>query len=292
MDCAGLNRQLARFRSAYAEKNLNLGSAAWQYFDSGQGKECIVLLHGSLVTGESFFPFVDAFPAPFRILLPSTAGSITSMEEAVSGVLAILDKEGIAQAHVFGHSLGGMVAQCLVRRAADRIATLILSSTEAPSEAEAVIAQRDLARVRLLPEWFIRAYLRLRPSRDAPELTPDQLRFFAEYVAAPGVKQRALSSALIQLDYHRNFRFSVRDLEDWPGRVLIAACQNDKVVTTASYHQLSALYPGASRHVFPNAGHMSMLGRVSEYAGLILNFISNAQMNHYNVVERKTSPAP
>ncbi len=290
MDCAGLNRQLFRFRSAYAEKNLNVGNASWQYFDSGNGSECIVLLHGSLVTGESFFPFLDAFPACFRVLLPSTPGSVSDMDEAVSGVLGILDNEGIAQAHVFGHSLGGMVAQCLVRRAPGRVANLILSSTEAPSDAEAVIAEKGLARVRLLPEWLIRAYLRLRPSRDAPELTQDELRFFAEHVAAPGVKQRALSSALIQHDYHRNFRFSAHDLEDWRGRILIAACENDKVVTTASFHQLLALYPGAARHVFPKAGHMSMLGRVSEYAELIVKFLSDAQSNHYNVVGAAKHP--
>lgn len=50
-------------------------------------------------------------------------------------VVAVLDDAGVARAHVFGLSLGGMIAQELVLRHPDRVARLVLGATTSGSRA-------------------------------------------------------------------------------------------------------------------------------------------------------------
>jgi 3-oxoadipate enol-lactonase len=59
---------------------------------------------------------------------PKGAGAVTTASLAADA-LALLDALGIGRAHVFGFSMGGMVAQELALSAPERVATLTLAGT-------------------------------------------------------------------------------------------------------------------------------------------------------------------
>ena len=102
---------------------------------SDPGRPVVVLLHGML--GERFtFAAVTAALAPTaRVVTPDARGhgiSATlanqwySVGELAQDLLAILDQEGIARAHLVGHDLGAVTALEVALRAPERVASLTL----------------------------------------------------------------------------------------------------------------------------------------------------------------------
>ncbi len=113
-------------------KRLQISENEWDYLAGGQGEETLVLLTGGLNSSEVWFQIMAEFEKTHRVL-SIRYPSVATVAELVEGVAAILDAEHIERAHILGESLGGMVAQCLVRRYPGRVDTLILASTAARS---------------------------------------------------------------------------------------------------------------------------------------------------------------
>lgn len=62
-------------------------------------------------------------------------GDAYSLDDMASDAVAVLDALDADAAHVFGHSMGGMIAQILAIRFPDRVRTLSLLSTNSGNEA-------------------------------------------------------------------------------------------------------------------------------------------------------------
>lgn len=98
------------------------------YRDLGKGT-CIVLLHGYLETGEIWEGFAERLLDRFRVLIPDLPGhgqsgiwgKMHNMEDLAASVNAILDKEGIEQIFLIGHSMGGYVAMAFVELFGERL---------------------------------------------------------------------------------------------------------------------------------------------------------------------------
>jgi len=113
-------------------KRLQISENEWDYLAGDQGEETLVLLTGGLNSSEVWFQIMTGFEKTHRVL-SIRYPSVATVAELVEGVAAILNAEHIQRAHILGESLGGMVAQCLVRRYPGRVDTLILASTAARS---------------------------------------------------------------------------------------------------------------------------------------------------------------
>jgi pimeloyl-ACP methyl ester carboxylesterase len=110
---------------------------AWRAVGDGPP---LLLLNGYAATGADWDPvFLGALAAQFRVICPDNIGlgaSTLADGETVGGVegmtvdsIALLDHLGIERTAVAGWSMGGMIAQALVRQAPDRVAALGLIST-------------------------------------------------------------------------------------------------------------------------------------------------------------------
>ncbi|MDQ0373514.1 alpha/beta fold hydrolase [Cellulomonas humilata] len=84
---------------------------------------------------------------PFRALFAKKGDAYTA-EDMVDDAVAVLDELGWARAHVFGHSMGGVVAQRLALRHPDRVLSVV-SSAALPSDVSGLRVARYL-RVGLL----------------------------------------------------------------------------------------------------------------------------------------------
>jgi pimeloyl-ACP methyl ester carboxylesterase len=120
--------RLKEFRDTHPYKQLIIGDKKWEYISCGRGKQALLLLPGALSVGESMFPFINGFENEYHIVAPSYALSLT-MKGLCEGIADILKAEDLNEAHVFGGSYGGLVAQYFVRQYPAKARSLILSHT-------------------------------------------------------------------------------------------------------------------------------------------------------------------
>src|SRR5262245_61849210 len=84
-----------------------------------------------------------------------------SRQQRVGDVLAVLDAEGIARAHVWGYSMGGYIAYALGVLAPDRVASLVVGGqapfkgNPRPTEGDATLAALRQGMAALLALWGI-----------------------------------------------------------------------------------------------------------------------------------------
>src|SRR5689334_14583758 len=96
----------------------------------------LLLLHGFTGSSATWAPHVAAWPArTIAVDLPGHGktdapadADLYCMEATVADLVALLDRLGVARAHVLGYSMGGRVALHLAAANPERVATLILES--------------------------------------------------------------------------------------------------------------------------------------------------------------------
>ena len=143
--------------------------------DQGKGMP-IVLIHGFLGSSEMWRPQIDFFKNFFRVITPDIPGfgksnKVKSHKNIQSIALFLLDslkEKKINKFCLLGHSMGGMIAQEMVKMHASKILKLILYSTgpigEMPGRFETIEQSREnLKKIglestikRIAKTWFVK----------------------------------------------------------------------------------------------------------------------------------------
>ena len=122
-------------------KHATSGAVRIHYQDTGEG-EPLLLLNGWTGSG-LIWPqaWVDDLARDFRLLRVDNRGTghsgITEEPFTISDMaldaVSVLDAEGLDRAHVFGLSMGGMIAQTIALEHPERVRTLVLAATAPPA---------------------------------------------------------------------------------------------------------------------------------------------------------------
>lgn len=121
---------------------------AWRALGSGAP---LLLINGYGAGAEDWDPiFLKALVRDFQVICPDNRGiggselgpAGLSTDGMAGDLVALLDELAIARAHVAGWSMGGFVAQQLLARAPERIASLSLLATD-PGGPEAALAEPE-----------------------------------------------------------------------------------------------------------------------------------------------------
>ena len=104
--------------------------------DLGTGTP-LVLVHGFLGSSAIWSPQKLFLNKYFRLIVPALPGfgessklnSLDSIEDMASSIIKVLQKKNIKKFYLMGHSMGGMVAQEIVKKCKDKILKLICYST-------------------------------------------------------------------------------------------------------------------------------------------------------------------
>jgi 3-oxoadipate enol-lactonase len=107
--------------------------ATIRYWTGGaSGGQVVVLLHGATLDHRAWSPQVEALHDRFRLLVPDlrahgeSTGSF-DFEAALHDVLALLGEVPVGRVVLVGLSLGGNLAQEVVRRAPERVAAIVVA---------------------------------------------------------------------------------------------------------------------------------------------------------------------
>jgi len=262
------------------EKSLNIKGVEWEYETAGRGGEAMLLFHGAVGGAETVRALAEGFADEFRTISPTIA-DVSTLDEVCDAASAILDREHVARAHVFGGSFGGLVAQAFLRRRPAQVATLTLLSTGAPDRKTGTRTARMTKVVRLLPFPLTRALLKMEMARhlstpappEAAERVAESKRRLGDYFDRKLTKRTLLSRVELSLDFNLRESYAAEDLDAWRGRVLIVESDNDPMIPPAERRRLRDTYPRALVCTFPGAGHMITLLQPEALTSLVKAFV-------------------
>jgi pimeloyl-ACP methyl ester carboxylesterase len=270
-------RELKRFRATHAEVSLVSLGHSWRYISSGKGDHALLIFEGSCAIAEAEFQRIFAFEPRCRVVSVSYPATASRMQDLVAGVAAILDSLGLRTAALLGHSLGGALAQCVVRSHPERVSHLLLANI-AVAATPRVMGARVLSRLLpLLPEALIRAMLTAALRRNLIALAEPERDFYTDYFSE--LVHQSISKPLFinqcrcMLDFIENYHFSPDDLNAWRGKTLIIEAADDRGWNAAERAAVRALYPVAQVHTFDHGGHMVGTVLREEYDAVIDSFL-------------------
>ena len=193
-----------------------------------------------------------------------------SIPVMASDAAAVLDAAGVARAHVFGLSMGGMIAQEFALRYPNRVLSLILGCTAAGGpnavRAEAGATQTLKMRSAMSREEAEQAFI--------PFLYDDQTP--RERVEEDLVKRRPCYATpegyLAQLQAILAWQADDR-LPQITSPTLVIHGRNDRLVPPGNGERIASRIPGAELVLLPGANHMFTTDQPEAAHAVLLRFL-------------------
>ncbi|MBL8114915.1 MAG: alpha/beta fold hydrolase [Acidobacteria bacterium] len=260
------------------------GSRRIHYAVLGEpGAPPLLLIMGMSFSSRAWDALPGRLAGRFRVILFDNAGTgrsdppsdALSMATMAADAVAVLDAEGIACSHVFGISMGGMIALHLVLRHPERVAALVLGATFAGwrrSLKPTLRTQMDL----LVGNARARRGRGLGPlasvlvSRDFLAAPEGGLAAFASFLsraepATPRIVLRQLG-AILRHDTDSRLATIAKP-------TLVITGDADRLVPPGNSAKLARSIPGSRLVELPGAGHCFPLERPDESARHLLEFL-------------------
>ena len=183
---------------------------------------------------------------------------------------AVLDAAGVETAHVFGLSMGGMIAQEFALQYPSRVRSLILGCTaaggptavRAEAEVNHVLMSRDLT-----PEEMAQAMRPFVYDSDTPaEKIEEDLSLRRLWFPKPQGYAAQLQGILAWESYSRLSQITVP--------TLVIHGESDQLVPTANGKLIASRIPGAELVLLPHASHIFATDQTEAAHKAILKFLS------------------
>lgn len=234
------------------------------YYERHGAGEPLLLITGFGLSARIFEPLLGPYAERFECILYDHRGSgrsqtplrPTSMPELAADAARLLDELGIESAHVYGASMGGMVAQELALRFPERVRGLVLGCTSPggpwairPTLAELGALAGAMTGAFREPGRPILGSALFSPEfrREHPERVRELLKLFAAHRARPhGVAWHWWASV-----YHD----TVARLGQVQAPTLVMHGERDGLAPIGNARLLAERIPDAELAIVPRAGH-------------------------------------
>ncbi len=243
--------------------------------------EPLLLIMGLGANATSWEMQIPDFSREYRVIAFDNRGAGRSdkpqspytMPQMADDAVGLLDHLAIGSAHVFGMSMGGMIAQDLALRYPQRVRALVLGGTMAGGP------NAVLAGPQLIQQWASTATL---PLEQAIE---NGLHFLYsdEFIARnrDRLMQRALEMAhlqppmqALQRQFMAVVQFNTYErLGEIKAPTLIIAGTDDKIVPAENARILAEKIPGAELVELEGAGHGFLAEKAAETNSTVLAFL-------------------
>ena len=230
--------------------------------------EPVLWISGLAISSEIFSPVIATYAASYDCIRYDSRGAgrspapwlPTSIPELAGDAVHLLDALEIDSAHVYGLSMGGMVAQEMALRFPDRVRALVLGGTThggprsvlpSPRIAAALASRGTPAALRA--ELVGRALF----TPGFRERQPDSVRSHLRDLGRHPTSARGLASHLTALASHDTRARLARITAP----TLVLHGERDELTPVANARLLAQAIPGARLELVPDAGHVYLLER-------------------------------
>jgi 3-oxoadipate enol-lactonase len=234
------------------------------HWDSTGTGDPVLMIMGLGLSGGAWWRTVPVLSRSLRVITFDNRGvgrsrarfhSYTT-EAMADDAVSVLDAAGIERAHVYGFSLGGMVAQQLALRHPERVRSVVLGATH-PGGPRAVRPDGDVIaffrrRASMPPKEAARASV---PFNYGPRCRREHKDRIAEDIRrrlAHPFPEQAYRAQICAASLHNCYRRLGRI--DAP--TLVVHGRNDRVVPVANAEILATRIPRAELRILEDSGHL------------------------------------
>jgi pimeloyl-ACP methyl ester carboxylesterase len=270
------------FRASHPQRRAEITGNTWTYIASGSGAEAILILPGLHGLADAAFRYITALEPHYRIIAPNYPAEVMTLAGMSDGLAALLDLEGIEQAHVYGGSFGALVAQAFVRRHSERVLSVILEHALFPRRRNGALILPLMVMARTLPAHILRMLLGLGVTTVQQQITHGRefwIAYFHRAIASLS-RQDILARLSVLKDFYVHGRASLVKLQDWPGRALVVAPETDSLLPPQDRKALLSHYSDAEVEVMPGSSHMGAVVEPERYIAVYARFLGMNAEDH------------
>jgi 3-oxoadipate enol-lactonase len=249
---------------------------------TGSDRTAVVFLHGIGGAARGWAPQTDSFakagfhPVPLDLPGYGSRPPVESMtfDELAADVEAVIDRDKLQRPILVGHSMGGMLAQTLIRRRPDGYRAAVLIGTSPAFGNPEGDFQKQFVAARLAP---------LESGKTMPELAAEIVDGMMG--PTPDAKGRALAIDLMGATPAATYRAAVLCLVQFDERanlpnihcpVLCLVGEHDGNAPPPMMQRMAAKIPGAQYVCLPGVGHLPNLEAPRVFDNAVLDFLTSA----------------
>ncbi len=252
-------------------KNIVVNKVKWEYFTTGNSEKTILFLHGMGGAYDLWWQQADFFKDDYKIITYTLPEEIDNLEDALSGITAILDKENIKTFTAAGTSMGGYITQYLLKKIPEKLDGVVLGNTFPPNDLLLKENKTKHLVIPYLPEilmdYFRQKSLneKLLPAAHNDTLLACFLR------SLPFSKKEFMNRFKVVVNL-----FTINPAKYKYKRVpkLILESNNDPLIPKKLRQDLKELYPDAKVYTFNNEGHFPYINAAERYNMALKNFLN------------------
>jgi 3-oxoadipate enol-lactonase len=259
-----------------------VGNINIYYEIHGEG-EPLVLIYGYAGHSGLWFRQIPVLSKKYQVIAFDNRGIGRSDKPDIPYTMAmmagdtsgLLDAIGIDAAHIFGISMGGMIAQHFALNYPRRVISLMLGCTycggvhSVPIKPEALSALADFGRLKKSPEEFVRRLVPFLLSRECIERNPD----IVEKMIAKQLEYPILLHGLVRQAEAIMGHDTYELLPSIKLPTLVITGDNDGLIPFENSRILASRIPRSESAIVNGAGHLFFIENAQESNKVVLSFL-------------------
>ncbi len=272
------SRTLKEFKSRPV-KFINVNGISWKYYSGGTGDKTILFLHGMGGAYDLWWNQIVEFENDYKIITYSLPEDINSLEGAVEGIIAILQKEKIDSVYAVGTSMGGYITQFLFHKYPEIVKKAVLGNTFPPNH---YFAEKNALLTKIVPyvpEVLIAFVGELNFKKNIYPAGRNSKLLMSFLPSLPFSKKQLIGRYYVVVDY-----FVPDTTNENIKRIpkLIIESDNDPLIPPHLRKRLKELYNEAEVYTFHNEGHFPYINAAEEYNGVLRRFFNEIPVRNEN----------
>jgi pimeloyl-ACP methyl ester carboxylesterase len=253
---------------------IDRGGFQLHWEEKGTGSP-LLLIMGATYSSQMWYPAVPTLATKHRVLTFDNRGTgesgftqVASISDMAADARAVLDAAGVDRAHVYGVSLGGVIAQQFAIETPERVESLILGCTGILT-ADKPRAPRALRVIFRLPRsWTVKL------GKYGPACPPDKAAYDRSMILADKTNRVAL---VAQQDALRAYSCTVDQVRALTMPTLVLHGTADVLVKPAWGRELAEALPNSTFITYDGAGHNYLVADGDKANADVLAFLERVE---------------